>query len=67
MATLTLPAYAKINLALYVVGKRPDGYHDIATLIQAIDLRDTLEFDTDSDELIGYADLQELLTVLAGP
>jgi 4-diphosphocytidyl-2-C-methyl-D-erythritol kinase len=44
MAQLTVRAYAKINLALYVLGKRADGYHEIATVLQAIDLADTLNF-----------------------
>ncbi len=35
---------AKVNLHLRVIRKRPDGYHDIATLMQKIDLRDTMEF-----------------------
>lgn len=47
MTRLTVPAYGKINLALYVLGKRPDGYHDIATLIQAIDTCDRLEIDSE--------------------
>ncbi|MGA7062614.1 MAG: hypothetical protein WBY69_15510, partial [Candidatus Acidiferrales bacterium] len=38
-----LPAFAKINLCLHVVGKRPDGYHELRTIFQAISLRDTLE------------------------
>ncbi len=39
---LTIPAPAKINLFLKVMGKRADGYHDIYSLMQAIDLRDEL-------------------------
>ncbi|MCG6536167.1 MAG: 4-(cytidine 5'-diphospho)-2-C-methyl-D-erythritol kinase, partial [Syntrophales bacterium LBB04] len=35
---------AKVNLHLSVLRKRPDGYHDIATLMQAISLYDELEF-----------------------
>jgi 4-diphosphocytidyl-2-C-methyl-D-erythritol kinase len=34
---------AKVNLGLRVVGRRPDGYHDIVTVFQAIDLCDELE------------------------
>ncbi len=35
-------AYAKINLTLDVLGRRPDGYHELCTLMQTIDLYDTL-------------------------
>ncbi|MFN4259876.1 MAG: 4-(cytidine 5'-diphospho)-2-C-methyl-D-erythritol kinase [Gemmataceae bacterium] len=37
-------APAKVNLYLEVLGKRPDGYHDIATLMVAVSLYDTLTF-----------------------
>ena len=36
-------APAKINLCLHVLGKRADGYHDLATLMQQVDLQDRLE------------------------
>jgi len=36
------PAPAKLNLFLHVVGRRADGYHDLQTLYQLIDLRDTI-------------------------
>lgn len=35
-------APAKINLTLDVLRKRPDGYHDISTIMQAVDLYDTI-------------------------
>src|SRR5205809_6057822 len=35
-------AYAKINLTLDVLGKRTDGYHDLATVMQTVDLYDTI-------------------------
>ncbi len=35
-------AYAKINLILNVLGKRPDGYHEVETLMQAVDLSDRI-------------------------
>jgi len=38
-----LPAFAKINLCLHVLGRRPDGYHELRTIFQAISLHDTLE------------------------
>ena len=37
-------SFAKINLALSVRGRRTDGYHDIETIFQTIDLCDELEF-----------------------
>ncbi len=46
---MTLRAYAKINLGLHVVGKRPDGYHDIETVFHQIDLFDEIEI-VQSDE-----------------
>jgi 4-diphosphocytidyl-2-C-methyl-D-erythritol kinase len=40
MTELRLRANAKINLFLEVLGKRPDGYHNIETVFQSIDLHD---------------------------
>ena len=45
MTTLYEGAFAKINLTLDVLGKRPDGYHDIRSVMQAISLRDDIEID----------------------
>ena len=41
---LLIKAPAKINLGLEILGRRADGFHDIATLFQAIDLYDDLYF-----------------------
>jgi 4-diphosphocytidyl-2-C-methyl-D-erythritol kinase len=46
-ATVRVPAPAKVNLFLEVLGKRADGYHEIATLLLAIDLADELDFAPD--------------------
>lgn len=40
MTALRLDIPAKINLHLEVLGRRPDGYHEVRTLLQSIDLRD---------------------------
>ncbi len=37
-----IQSYAKINLTLDILGKRPDGYHDLASVMQTIDLYDTI-------------------------
>ena len=47
--TIALPARAKLNLDLEVVKPRDDGYHDIRTTIQAIELHDLVEI-TPADE-----------------
>ena len=36
---------AKINLTLDILGKRPDGYHEVAMVMQSIGLSDTVEMD----------------------
>lgn len=57
---ITEQAHAKINLSLDVLGRRPNGYHDVCMIMQSIDLHDTLTFEktktginliTDSGEL----------------
>ena len=45
MTPVTLPAYAKVNLHLDVLGKFPDGYHQLLTLFERIDLADELAVD----------------------
>lgn len=40
--TITKKAYAKINLYLDVMGKRPDGYHDIKSVMLQVSLHDTV-------------------------
>ena len=43
---IELSAYAKINLSLYVLSRRTDGYHDIKSFMQGIDIFDTLKIKT---------------------
>jgi len=44
----TVFAPAKINLCLHVTGRREDGYHDLATLMQRVDIQDRLEITVSS-------------------
>jgi len=46
---LTVLAPAKLNLTLEVLAKRPDGYHEIRSVIQTINLRDSLRFQLDQN------------------
>ena len=48
--TMTLPARAKINWALNITGRRPDGYHLLDMLMQTISLEDELTLE-EADEL----------------
>jgi 4-diphosphocytidyl-2-C-methyl-D-erythritol kinase len=41
---LKVKSFAKVNLALTVLGRREDGFHEIQTVFQSIDLHDELEF-----------------------
>ncbi len=40
MSSLTVPAYAKLNLTLDILGKRPDGYHELRMVMQTVSLCD---------------------------
>ncbi len=48
MVTLYEGAFAKVNLTLDVLGKRPDGYHDLKSVMQTISIRDDIEIDLDT-------------------
>ena len=58
-------AYAKLNLTLEILGRRDDGYHEIKTVMQTINLADRLEFspstrlqvECDDQSLAGKANL----------
>ena len=41
---LRVRSFAKVNLALSILGRRKDGYHDIQTIFQSVDVFDEIEF-----------------------
>ncbi len=43
MPHLTAQAYAKVNLTLDILCKRPDGYHDMRMIMQTVTLCDRIE------------------------
>ncbi len=47
---LLVRSFCKVNLALEILGRRPDGYHELRTVFQTIDLHDDLTI-ADSSEL----------------
>lgn len=50
---IRLEAFAKVNRSLVVLGRRPDGFHELDTLFETIDLSDRLEFEpADGLELV---------------
>lgn len=49
MSTTVWPAPAKLNLFLHVLGRREDGYHDLQTVFQFVDLHDSLSFTSRAD------------------
>jgi 4-diphosphocytidyl-2-C-methyl-D-erythritol kinase len=44
--SFTLPSFAKINWSLRILTKRPDGYHEVRTVLQTISLCDELHFES---------------------
>ncbi len=49
---LPWPAPAKLNLFLHIVGRRADGYHELQTCFQFVDLCDEISFDVRDDAII---------------
>ncbi|AUI65495.1 MULTISPECIES: 4-(cytidine 5'-diphospho)-2-C-methyl-D-erythritol kinase [Glaesserella] len=68
MTKLTFPSPAKLNLFLYITGKRSDGYHELQTLFQFLDFGDEIDIEISDDpdikltnEIIGVPVEQNLI------
>ncbi len=49
---MQVPSFAKINWTLEILGRRPDGYHELRTILQTVDVRDDLSFFLAESEII---------------
>ena len=57
MTTWRTPGAAKLNLTLEVIGKREDGFHDLASVALSLDLVDDVQLTrTDGERSITYTD-----------
>ncbi|MFZ9709423.1 MAG: 4-(cytidine 5'-diphospho)-2-C-methyl-D-erythritol kinase [Steroidobacteraceae bacterium] len=64
-ASCVWSAPAKLNLLLHVTGRRPDGYHELQTIFQLIDLQDEIELELDPSGAIRRAPVAALAAVAA--
>lgn len=62
MAGYELKAYAKINLGLDVLGKLPNGYHEVKMIMQTVDIYDVLTFEKTESGITISTDSGELPT-----
>ncbi len=60
--SLVIRTPAKINLGLRVLSRRPDGYHEIRTVLASVDLWDTLTFEPGGDGLALECDTPSIPT-----
>ncbi|GLR64751.1 4-(cytidine 5'-diphospho)-2-C-methyl-D-erythritol kinase [Marinospirillum insulare] len=60
---LSLPAPAKINLLLHITGKEPNGYHQLQTLYQFLDLHDQLDFQLNNQAKFNLSPQLEGVTI----
>ena len=59
---LTRPSPCKINLLLNILGRRPDGFHDLETVFQPVNLWDELEFERTGQGVVMTCSHPELPT-----
>ena len=60
MECIKLNSNAKINVGLSILGKREDGYHNIETIFQEIDLCDTMTFQKTKGPIVITSDNDSL-------
>ncbi|MBI5207694.1 MAG: 4-(cytidine 5'-diphospho)-2-C-methyl-D-erythritol kinase, partial [Candidatus Firestonebacteria bacterium] len=56
---IKLNAYAKVNLLLKILNKRPDGYHEIESIMQEISLHDGILLESNESESIDIININE--------
>ena len=57
---IRVPSPAKLNLFLHITGRRDNGYHELQSIFQLIDLTDWLEFTQTDDRTISIAGLSSV-------
>ena len=57
---IRVPSPAKLNLFLHITGRRDNGYHELQTIFQLIDLYDWMTFDPIAEENIQIEGLSEV-------
>lgn len=62
MNSIIIKAYGKLNLSLDVIGKRPDGYHNLEMIMQTVNIYDTLTMSVTDDGKISISTDLEGLT-----
>jgi len=65
MREVTEKAYGKINLTLNVAGTRPDGFHELETIMQTVDLADTVVLTADGGAVNEPSETGGEITVLS--
>ena len=60
MTILRVPSPAKLNLFLHIVGRRDNGYHELQSIFQLIDLYDWISFETIEENQIQIEGLAEV-------
>lgn len=55
MSRRAWPSPAKLNLFLHIVGRRNDGYHELQSVFQFVDLKDDIDIEVRNDGLISRA------------